>query len=63
MTLVQLIVGLIIIGVGLWAINTMIPMNAGIKKILNVVVIVVAVGFALSFFGIIFPGQRVFVLR
>lgn len=63
MTLVQLIIGLVIMGVGLWAINALIPMNAGIKKVLNVVVIIVAVLFALSYFGIWGPGQRLLVLR
>jgi small-conductance mechanosensitive channel len=37
----------------LWAINTYIPMDATIKKILNVVVVLVAVLFILSAFGIL----------
>lgn len=40
MPLMNLVVTLIIIGVGLWLINNYIPMAASIKTILNVVVVV-----------------------
>jgi predicted membrane protein len=43
MPLVNLVIALIIVGMALWLINRYIPMAAGIKTILNVVV-VVAVG-------------------
>ena len=43
MPLVDLVVALIVVGVALWLINRYIPMQSGIKTILNVVV-VVAVG-------------------
>lgn len=42
MNLLQLVVVLIVIGVGLWAIS-LIPMDATIKRIINVVVILVVV--------------------
>jgi len=41
--LLQLIVLFVLIGVAMWAVNTYIPMAAGIKKLLNVVVIIVLV--------------------
>ncbi len=43
MPLVNLVIALIVVGVALWLINRFIPMQSGIKTILNVVV-VVAVG-------------------
>jgi hypothetical protein len=43
MPLLNLVVALIVVGVGLWLINRYIPMASSIKAILNVVV-VVAVG-------------------
>lgn len=56
MTLIQLVIILIVIGVALWAINTYIPMQAGIKKILNIVVIVVVILFILNVFGVLNTG-------
>ena len=59
MSLLQLVITLIVLGVLLWAINTYIPMNATIKKILNVVIIIVAVLFILSAFGILGAMQGI----
>ena len=53
MGLIQLIVIIVVIGVVLWAVNTYIPMDAKIKKILNIAVVVVVVLWLLSIF---FPG-------
>lgn len=60
MSLIQLLIGIIVVGVLLWVINTMIPMSYGIKKILNIVVVFVVVIYVLRFFGIftIGPGFR-----
>jgi succinate-acetate transporter protein len=49
MPLIQLIVILIVIGVLLWAVNTFIPMDARVKQILNVVVILALVIWLLFF--------------
>ena len=43
MPLLNIVIALIVVGVGLWLINRFIPMASSIKTILNVVV-VVAVG-------------------
>jgi hypothetical protein len=43
MPLLNLVIALIVVGMGLWLINRFIPMASSIKTILNVVV-VVAVG-------------------
>ena len=55
MPLIQLVIVLVVFGVLLWAINNYIPMDATIKKILNVVVILVVILFILSAFGILGP--------
>lgn len=53
MSLITLVVLLIIIGVLLWVVNTQIPMDATIKKIINIVVIIVVCLWLLSVFGIL----------
>ena len=53
MPLIQLVIILVVVGVVLWAINNYIPMQATIKKILNVVVILTVIVWLLSVFGII----------
>lgn len=40
MPLIDLVVMLIVVGVGLWLVNRFIPMASSIKTILNVVVVV-----------------------
>lgn len=49
MPLINLVIVLVVVGVVLWVINSYIPMQATIKKILNVVVII----WLLSVFGLI----------
>lgn len=41
MNLLDVVMTLIVVGVGLWVINSYIPMASSIKRILNAVVIVV----------------------
>lgn len=53
MPLITLIVTLVLVGVILWAINAYIPMQPTIKKILNVVVVIVVVLYLLSAFGLL----------
>ena len=53
MSLISLIVTLIIVGVLLWLVNSYIPMDGKIKKILNVVVVICVVVWLLSAFGVI----------
>jgi uncharacterized Tic20 family protein len=58
MPLIQVVVVLVVVGVGLWIINRFIPMAGSIKTILNLVVVIVVVLWLLNIFGIIshFPG-------
>ncbi|QOC22055.1 hypothetical protein IC757_13640 [Wenzhouxiangella sp. AB-CW3] len=55
MSLINLIITLVVVGVLLWLINSFIPMQSTIKKILNVVVIIVVIIWLLSAFGVIGP--------
>lgn len=53
MPLLTVIITLIVVGILLWLVNTYIPMDAKIKKILNVVVVICVVVWLLYAFGII----------
>lgn len=50
--MVSLVVVLILVGVALYLINNLIPMDPKIKTLVNVVVIILAVLWVLSFFGL-----------
>jgi hypothetical protein len=63
MTLVQIAIVLVVIGVVMWLINTYIPMMGAIKSILNLVVVLVVVIWLLQLFGIIGPIQGVTIPR
>jgi hypothetical protein len=52
MNLVDVVVKLVFVGIALWLINTYVPMAASIKKILNIVVVVVVVLWLLQASGI-----------
>jgi hypothetical protein len=53
MPLIQLLLVLVAVGVILWVVNSYIPMQATIKKILNVVVVIAVIIWLMSVFGII----------
>lgn len=53
MSLVELVIILIVVGVVLYLINSYIPMQPTIKKILNAVVVIVVILWLLSAFGVI----------
>ena len=53
MSLIGLVVVLVVVGVVLWLINSYIPMQSTIKKILNAVVIIVVVLWLLNAFGLV----------
>ena len=59
MDLISLIIVLIVVGVILWAVNTLIPMDAKIKTILNAVVVIVVLLWLLSLFTGYLPHWRV----
>jgi len=51
MNLLTIVVVLIVVGILLWLVNSYIPMDGTIKKILNVVVIIAVVVWLLSCIG------------
>ena len=52
MSLITLVITLIVVGALLWLLNPYIPMNGKIKKVLNIVVMVVVVLWLLNVFGL-----------
>jgi len=56
MSLITLVLTLIVVGVLLWLVNTYIPMDGKIKKILNVVVVICVVVWLLYAFGVLGRG-------
>jgi hypothetical protein len=52
MSLISIIITLIIIGVLLWVVNSLIPMDAKVKMIVNVVVIIAILLWLLQEFGL-----------
>ena len=65
MTLVNIIVILVVVGLVMWLINTYIPMAGAIKSLLNIVVFVVLLIWILQVFGLIgaIPGLKIPPLR
>ena len=53
MSLLNIIIILIVVGVLLWLVNTYIPMDGKIKKILNIVVVIIVIIWLLQAFGLI----------
>ena len=53
MPILTIIIVLIVTGVLLWLINTYIPMQGTIKKILNAVVVIIIVIWLLQAFGVL----------
>ena len=59
MTLIEIVVALIVVGILLMLVNRFIPMARSIKSILNAVVIIVVVLWLLNVFGIITSFPRI----
>lgn len=63
MDLLSLIIVIVLVGVLLWALNNYVPMDAKIKSILNLVVVLVLVLWLLSAFGVLDALRRPVVAR
>jgi hypothetical protein len=63
MPLMQLVITLVVVGVLLWIVNRFIPMQSGIKSILNGVVVLVVVIWIANIFGVFAPLSRLHVGR
>lgn len=55
MAYIQLLINLVAFVAILWAVNRFIPMNPTVKKVVNAIVIVIAILFLLSAFGFFGP--------
>lgn len=53
MSLITIVIALIVVGVLLWLVNAYIPMDAKIKRIINIVVVVIVVLWLLNVFGLL----------
>jgi hypothetical protein len=53
MSLLTIFIVIIVAGVLLWLVNSFIPMDRKIKSILNVVVVILLIGWLLVAFGVI----------
>ncbi len=51
--LLSVLITIVVVGVILWLVNAYIPMDANIKKILNIVIIIILVIWLLKVFGLI----------
>jgi hypothetical protein len=65
MPLLPIVITLIVVGVLLWLVNAYIPMEARIKQVLNLVVLIVVIVWLLNLAGVLgymgnvsFPVQR-----
>ena len=61
MSLINLLVTLIVIGVLLWLVNTYIPMDGKIKSILNAVVVIGVVIWLLQALGLLSSIQNIHI--
>lgn len=55
MDLLSVVIMLMVVGVGLWLINTYVPMDSKIKTILNIVVVLIVVVWLLQGLGFVQP--------
>jgi hypothetical protein len=53
MPLITVLIVLVVVGVLLWLVNSYIPMDGKIKKVLNIVVIIAVVLWLLKVFGLL----------
>ena len=63
MPLIHLLFVLAVVGVLLWLVNAYLPVNAKIKRILNIVVVIAVALWLLSVFGILGSLSRMRVGR
>lgn len=59
MSLISIVLTLVLVGAGLWAINRFIPMASSVKTILNAVVVIIICIWLLQVFGIINEGSPI----
>lgn len=60
--LISLLLTLVIVGICLYVLNTLVPLDAKIKTVINIVVVIVVVVYILECFGII-PAHTIPALK
>lgn len=63
MPLLQVVIVLVVVGVILWVINSYIPMQGTIKRILNAVVVIAVIIWLLQVFGVLNSLQGIHIGR
>ena len=63
MSLINLVIILVVVGVLLWLVNSYIPMDSKIKSILNAVVVIAVVIWLLQVFGLLDSLKSIHVGR
>jgi hypothetical protein len=59
MSLIGVVITLVVVGVLLWLVNNYVPMDGKIKRIINVVVVIVVVIWLLQAFGLLGSLQNI----
>lgn len=59
MGIITVILVIALVGVLMWAINTYLPMQQGIKNLLNVVVVIILIIWLLHAFGVLGPLNQI----
>jgi hypothetical protein len=57
MSLVELIIAIVLVGVLLWAVESFVPMSPPIRRVLQVVVVLILILWLLQAFGIFGAGN------
>ena len=52
MSLLSVLIAIVVVGVVLWAVNTYVPLDPKIRRILNIVIVLVLVIWLLKAFGV-----------
>ena len=63
MPLLQVVIVLVVVGVILWVVNSYIPMQGTIKRILNGVVVIAVIIWLLQVFGVLNSLQGIHIGR
>lgn len=59
MTLISLLITLVVVGVLLWLVETYIPMDATIKRFIQIIVIIFVVLYLLQSFGVLGAANNI----
>jgi hypothetical protein len=61
MSIISILLGMSMVGVVLWIINTYVPLNGKIKKTFNIVVVIIVTLWLLSAFGVFGAPSDIYI--